>query len=509
MARAKLTMMQHVVGWFTGSAGAADQRRGYEGGRRNRHTDGWVAGSSSADGQIAPAVALLRERMRDLVRNNPHAAQAIQVLVNNMVGAGIRPRARTGNAALNKKVDKLWEAWARRADAHGHSDIYGVTALAVREMLEGGDCFALPHFGAVVGASGLPPLQIELREADHLDVGKNSLLDGGGEIRDGVEYNAKGIRVALWLFDHHPGDNRMMRWTKDSRRVPVDRVAHLFERQRVQSRGVPWGAPSVVDMRHLDDWRQTELIRKKTEACLAGILVSDEEPGPGPDGRPSLGAVMTDSAGNTVEEFTPGMIATAKGATSFETVTPQATGGVGEWSRVQLHAVSAGWRVPYCLMTGDLKDNNFASTRVGLNEFRRMVEMIQWTCIIPMLLEPIWAWFIQASQLVGLLPDRGDYVAEWAPPRFESVNPKQDVEADIAEARAGFVSPQMMIAKRGYDPDAVLAEWAAWIKALDAARVTFDSDPRRVAKAGTAQPDAPAPDGASDTPPQDPPADGA
>lgn len=508
MARAKQTFLQRAVSWFTGSTGAADQRRGYEGGRRNRHTDGWVAGSSSADGQIGPAAPVLRERMRDLVRNNPHAAMAVQVLVNNMVGAGIRPRAKTGNAALNKRVDKLWELWARQADAHGHGDIYGVMALSVREMIEGGDCFAVPHFGTAAPGRGVPPLQIELREADHLDVGKNALLDGGGEIRDGVEYDAKGRRVALWLFDHHPGDNRMMRWTKDSRRVAVDRVAHLFERQRVQSRGVPWGAPSLIDMRHFDDWRNTELIRKKTEACLAGVLLSDEEPQTDANGK-SLGVVMQDSEGNIVEEFTPGMIASVRGATSFETVTPQATGGVGEWSRVQLHAVAAGFRVPYCLMTGDLKENNFASSRVGLNEFRRMVEMMQWTCIIPMLLEPVWAWFIQAAQLAGLLPDRGDYVAEWAPPRFESVNPKQDVDADISEVRAGFVSPQMMIAKRGYDPDAVLAEWAAWITAMDKARVTFDSDPRRVAKAGTAQPDAPANDGAGDAQPNDPPGEGA
>lgn len=508
MARAKTTILQRVVSWFTGSAGAAEQRRSYEGGRRNRHTDGWQAGSSSADGQIGPAVALLRERMRDLVRNNPHAAMAVQVLVNNMVGSGIRPRAKTGSKALNKKVDALWDIWSRQADAHGHGDVYGLMALAVREMIEGGDCFAVPHFGRVGNGQALVPLQIELREADHLDVGKNALLEGGGEIRDGIEYDAKGRRVALWLFDHHPGDNRMMRWTKDSRRSPLDRVAHLFERQRVQSRGVPWGAPSLIDMRHFDDWRQTELVRKKTEACLAGVVVSDEEPATGPDGK-SLGTLMTDSEGNVVEEFTPGMIVHVRGATSFETVTPQATGGVGEWSRVQLHAVAAGFRVPFCLMTGDLKENNFASSRVGLNEFRRMVEMMQWTAIIPMLLEPWWAWFIQAAQLAGHLPERGDYVAEWAPPRFESVNPKQDVDADIAEVRAGFASPQMMIAKRGYDPAAVLNEWSDWIKLMDQARVAFDCDPRRVAKAGTAQPDAPAPDGADATPPQDPPATGA
>jgi lambda family phage portal protein len=508
MARSK-SLIGRVVDWIRGGGAAAPKRRGYEGARRNRHTDGWTTGSTSADGQITASVAVLRERVRDLVRNNPHAAMAVQVLVNNMVGSGIRPRAKTGNAALNKRVDKLWEAWSRRADAHGHGDIYAVMALAVREMIEGGDCFAMPHFNVNTGR-GLPPLQIELREADHLDVAKNHLVVGDGQIRDGIEYDAKGRRVAVWLFDHHPGSVRAFRDTWLSRRYPVTEVAHLFERQRVQSRGVPWCAPSLVDMRHFDDWRNTELIRKKTEACLAGFVVSDEDPadvgGAEVDGK-SLGPRVTDSEGNVVEEFSPGMIGVVRGGTDFKTLQPQATGGVGEWSRVQLHAVAAGWRVPYSLMTGDLKENNFASSRVGLNEFRRMVETTQWTCIIPMLLEPIWGWFIQASQLAGLLPDRGDYAVDWATPRFESVNPKQDVDADIAEARAGYVSPQMMIAKRGYDPQAVMDDWKAWAALTDAAGLIFDSDPRRVAKAGTAQPDLPPAGG--DVDPTPPPAPGA
>jgi len=67
--------------------------RGYEGAARGRRTDGWRSPGTSADSEIATAGALLRDRMRDLVRNNPHAAKAVAVLVNNIVGAGIMPRA--------------------------------------------------------------------------------------------------------------------------------------------------------------------------------------------------------------------------------------------------------------------------------------------------------------------------------------------------------------------------------------------------------------------------------
>ena len=81
-----------------------------------------------------------------------------------------------------------------------------------------------------------------------------------------------------------------------------------------------------------------------------------------------------------------------------------------------------------------------------------------------------------------------EHADEWAPPRFEIVNPLQDVQADLLETRAGFASPQQMIAKRGYDPAAVIEEWAAHAEATDALGLIFDSDPRKVSKGGNVQP---------------------
>ncbi len=82
-------------------------RRDYDSAGRGRGTAGWKTGATAADAEIATDGPLLRHRMRDLVRNNPMAAQAVQVLVNNIVGTGIRPRAATSDAALNRQVDAL------------------------------------------------------------------------------------------------------------------------------------------------------------------------------------------------------------------------------------------------------------------------------------------------------------------------------------------------------------------------------------------------------------------
>ena len=50
-------------------------QRAYEGAKVGRRTDGWVTAGSGANSEIAPALSRLRERSRDLVRNNlisPH-----------------------------------------------------------------------------------------------------------------------------------------------------------------------------------------------------------------------------------------------------------------------------------------------------------------------------------------------------------------------------------------------------------------------------------------------------
>jgi len=223
-------------------------RRAYDGSAKGRGTDGWTTSGKAADSEIGMAAPVLRDRMRDLVRNNPMAAKAVSVLVNGLVGTGIRPRAVSADKALNKLVDDLWARWADQCDADGHTDFHGLLSLAMRETIEGGDVFALRirrprSTGLVV------PLQIELKEADHLDAAKFEDRAGGARIRYGIEHDSAGRRAAYWMYPDHPGDAAPVFSRRfESVRIPGERVAHLFERQRVQSRGVPWGILARIMM---------------------------------------------------------------------------------------------------------------------------------------------------------------------------------------------------------------------------------------------------------------------
>jgi capsid protein len=204
-------------------------------------------------------------------------------------------------------------------------------------------------------ADRLPvPCQVEMKEADHLDGARFGDTSHGGRIAQGIEYDREGRRTAYWMFPDHPGDRSPTFGRRmEAVRVDTGAVAHLYERQRVQSRGVPWGTPAIRALRDVDDWQNAELVRKKTEACLVGIVFGAEED------QQSIAPVIQDADGNRVEQFEPGLIAYARGGKDIKFNQPASTSGVYEWHRVQLHVIAAGFRVPYELMTGDLSQVNF------------------------------------------------------------------------------------------------------------------------------------------------------
>src|SRR5437763_391422 len=92
------------------------QRFRYEGARSGRRTDGWVAGASDANVELLGALVYLRDRSRDLIRNNPYAVKAVEELVGNTVGTGITPQANSGNDDLNRIIDNEWAYFSEKCD---------------------------------------------------------------------------------------------------------------------------------------------------------------------------------------------------------------------------------------------------------------------------------------------------------------------------------------------------------------------------------------------------------
>ena len=237
-------------------------------------------------------------------------------------------------------------------------------------------------------------------------------------------------------------------------------------------------------LRDLDDWTNSELVRKKTEACLVGIVTAAD------DADQGVAPAVVDADGKTIEQFEPGLIAYARGGKDIKFNQPAATAGISEWLRAQLHIIAAGFRLPYELLTGDLSQVNYSSIRAGIVEFRRLVSAIQWQVVIPIFCQPIWDWFIAAAYAAGLIPVATAGV-EWEPPKFEYLNPLDDARADLMMVRMGSTSLRRVVARQGENLDDILAETAETNATLDKLGIVLDSDPRKVTQQGLYQPETP------------------
>jgi lambda family phage portal protein len=471
-------------GWALRREMARHAIRGFEAAGRGRRMRNWQASATNADAETQFALPTLRNRARDLVRNNPYAARAVDIVVAHQVGYGIEARPNTGSASLDRRVKDLWREWCAMPDVAGRLDFAGVQAMVARSRAESGEVLVrLFNRG-----QARVPLQLQILEADHLDETKTETLANGGRIIQGVELDATGQRVAYWLFNQHPGDNAA--WSRASRiseRVPASDVLHIYRQLRPgQHRGTPDLVPTVTRLRSLDDYQEAELERARVQACLAAFITSPTLGAGGP-----LGGRNDAESGERRTTLAPGMMERLLPGEDIEFVSPAGNGAYPDHVRTVLHAVAVGFGVTYHQLTGDLRDANYSSLRAGNIEFRRLTEQAQWLVLVPLLCRPLWAEFIRAAVLSGALRERRDgYAVDWVPPAFEAVDPMKDAQAIGERLRLQLTSPQREIAAQGYDPTEILRENAEWKDQVNAAGLPFPGQP--IAPAAPAAAEAPA-----------------
>lgn len=452
----------------------AELERSYNGADRSRFRGSWRTRSTSADTEIAAAGQMLRDRMRDLVRNNPLAANAVGLMEIHAVGDGIMP------VFKDKAVKAVFDRWAKQVN------FYGVQALAVREMIEGGEGLVRRKW-LPMGAAEVP-LQLDVLEADQIDSRKDASFGGASKNAiQGIEIE-NGRPAAYWLFEDHPGSKVLGGMgALQSHKVAATEIAHVFELQRTQVRGVPWGAGAITSLYDLEEYRHAERVRKRLEACLVAIMVGGEaDDGLGLPLASGQEPGIYDVHGERVQKMAPGMLYNAVGGRDVKFTQPAVTGDYPSYIEAEEHAIAAGFRMPHFILTGRLDKVNYSSSKVGIEVFKREISQLQWLTIIPMLCEPMLRWFLEAAWLAGaIVSPEVEY--DWVPPRFYSADPMRDLNAQKAEVRAGFKSWSAAVAERGEDPEATAQKLAEDNARFDRLGLVLDVDGRVMSSAGQMQ----------------------
>ncbi len=136
-------------------------------------------------------------------RNNPWVSAAVDRLVGNVVGAGIKPQSTHPGRAVRERLQLLWLRWTDHADPGGLADFYGLQAMAVRAMVESGESFVRLR---VVPDAAAVPLHIELLDRDQVPLDLHRDIGGNARIRAGIEFNGAAQRTAYWVSRDRPGD---------------------------------------------------------------------------------------------------------------------------------------------------------------------------------------------------------------------------------------------------------------------------------------------------------------
>lgn len=505
-----MSWVDRVVSFFSAEKGARRARarqveriysshsRGYDGAASGRRTGGWTTSSTSANTELQGSLIQLRNRARDMVRNDAWAARAVQAFAANLVGPGIVPvpKHKTDNRAA--RAQKLWKQWAETTacDFNGRQDFYGIQAQVARSLFESGEVL-VRRYRLGAGTKNPVPLQLQVLESDFLDSVRNNLTTTeGGYIIQGVEYDKDGRRVAYWLFKRHPGDIGLPLGGLVSERVPASEILHIYRIDRPgQNRGASWFSPILLKLRDFNEYDDAQLMRQKIAACFS-VFTIDAEPMMDTGEQP---------VSDLVDRVEPGMIKNLAPGQDVKFASPPGVDGYGEYARGVLRAIAAGLNMPYEVLTGDLSQVNFSSARMGWLEFHRNLQQWTWGMFIPQLCDPTWSWFVEAAVLVDPKVDGVDVA--WTPPRREMINPTDEIKAAVTAIRAGLQTRSDFIRSLGNDPAEVNAELKADQVAADDLGLVLDSDPRLMTQVGQAQIQ-PTTEGAKSAPASDSQSDG-
>jgi lambda family phage portal protein len=390
-------------------------------------------------------------------RNNPWVAAAVDSLVGNVVGAGIKPQSTHPDRAVRERLQALWLRWTDHAAPDGLADFYGLQAMAVRAMVESGESFALLRVND--NADGIP-LHIELVDREQVPTDLHRDIGGGARIRAGIEFDSAGRRIAYRVSTARPGDP-LGSFRMDPIRVPAADCLHLFKPLVAgQLRGITWLAPVLLRLHELDQFEDATLVKAKVAALFTGFITD-------PDGT-VCGLSGDNRSGVLTVGMEPGSLIPLPPGTDIRFSNPTEHDAYAPFVKNHLRAVAAGLGLPYELVSGDLEGVTYSSIRAGLVEFRRRVEQLQHNVVVHLFCRPIWERFVRLAVLTGDLPAR-DFDADpaaylgcsWLPPKFDYVDPMKDVQAEILAIDAGLKSRSQAISERGYDAEQVDAEIAA------------------------------------------------
>lgn len=419
----------------------------------------WRPFAASADSAVLPNRDLSIARVRDLVRNDPHAVSGVARLVDMLIGAGLRlsskpdmralgvtaPKRRRKIAReLGEAIESEWRTFAndplRRCDAQRRLSMNGLFRLLCRTWVINGEATA------TLGWKNRGRYSTCVRA---IDPDRLSNPDGRATtptLRGGIEFTTDGEPIAYHVRNGHPNDYyetrvNAMTWTRIPRSTVGGRPVfiHGFEPDREdQARAITPFASLMQRMRMIGKFADTELASAMVNALFAAFVKSSLPPTEVAQAFTPAGATFADKR---IDYYTknPAMLNGVRipvmpvgDEIQINGATRQ-TSSFPKFQSAFLQSIAAALGVSYEQLSMDWSMVNYSSARAALNEVWRHIQTL-FSAFTEQVADPIKFAVIHEAF------DRGYIVTPKGLPSFEEM-PGAYLRGEWIGPGRGYVDP--------------------------------------------------------------------
>jgi capsid protein len=410
----------------------------------------------------------IRDKVRQLVRENPHACQILRMLEAYVTGPGLtlahQPVAEDQSDAdreLASTADRLWSVFQTVNLRH-----YSFREHARRSWRDG-ECFVRKFAGNAPDPEFLPLVN---PGPDAVSGGETVFTDWPPAVRfvdpetigptaaepdsQGIVTDPRDVERPLEYLRIRPGDGELIE------RIPAAEI--LQTRVGVDSnekRGVSLFAPILEGLNCFEKWMETELLARKLQSSI--VLWRKVQ------GSPQMAESLANQSAQSSgpwgdarrERVAPGTILTTNHGTEIQFLQPNTNfGDAVSLGRMVLLSIAAGAGLPEFMLTSDASNANFASTMVAegpaVKFFQNQQQLFSGE------FTRLWRWIMADAIDVGLLPedffDRMEI--RWSFPSLINRDRPKERLADVRLVESGILSRAEVARRDGVDPHTMRSE---------------------------------------------------
>jgi lambda family phage portal protein len=469
-ARTRLSYLQRLQNSGYDQSGASTQKKSMK---------GWTATSKTPQEDIDANLHTLRQRSRDLYMSAPLAVSAIKTNRTNVIGAGLKLKARIDYKRLGLtreqaeewelKTEKEFALWAESkwCDTLRLNNFYELQQLALMSWLMNGDAWGIikhsePTIWMPYG------LKLHLIEADRISTPNLSQATvsflsqktytvgqakNGNYIYNGVEIDDNGAIVAYHICNQYPNSN-LKGYKKEWVRVEAfgantgnPNVLQLMEQERCeQYRGIPYLTPVIEALKQITRYTEAELTAAVVQAFFTAFIKYE-----GPKNEIPFGEVIPED--QQVDED-PNSYELGAGTinvlgpnedVAFADPTRPSSGFEGFVNNITKQ-IGAALEIPHELLTKNFMAS-YSASRAALLEAWKAFKMRR-TWFSSDFTQPVYELWLSEAVARGRIIAPGFFndpvikaawaKAEWIGPAQGQLDPNKEVEAAIKRCSEGF-----------------------------------------------------------------------